>query len=208
MATLQLLAQAAQNPNARRYLDMLSAAEGTTGNGYQTAFGGGRLASLDSHPGTAAVFQQTNGRRNVTTAAGRYQFLRPTWQGLARQYGFRDFGPRNQDLGALALIAQSGALDDVLQGRFDAAIRKTGRIWASLPSSPYAQKKRDWGFVSKALGRPSQQPQYLSAQDVQRLFPAQPTHQPQYLSDQDAQRLFSHEPQFLSDEQVKALFPG
>ena len=47
-------------------------------------------------------------QRGMTTAAGRYQFLKGTWDGAARQYGLKDFSPQNQDIAALALMAQNG----------------------------------------------------------------------------------------------------
>ena len=39
-----------QDPNMRRYLDVLSFTEGTTKNGYHTKFGGGRWEDLSKHP--------------------------------------------------------------------------------------------------------------------------------------------------------------
>ena len=54
-------------------------------------------------------------------------------------YGFADFSPMNQDLGAVALILGRKALDDVIAGRFEQAVIKCNREWASLPGSPYGQ---------------------------------------------------------------------
>ena len=72
-----------------------------------------------------------------------------TWNSLARRYKLNDFSPRNQDLGAVALIAGRGALNDVLKGNYQAAVRKLGEEWASLPGSPYAQGKRSWNDVNR-----------------------------------------------------------
>lgn len=127
------------NPNVRKFLGIIAKAEGAN---YDTLFGGGRFNDLSQHPNMRKEFTQTDGRRNVSSAAGRYQFLKPTWDGLQRQLGLSDFSPRNQDIAATALLKQAGALDDVLKGNFEAAVNKTGRIWASLPSSPYAQPKK------------------------------------------------------------------
>lgn len=66
-------------------------------------------------------------------AAGAPQYLPSTWAGLVRQYAFEDFSPINQDCGAVALIKERGALDDVMEGRLDEAIRKLSAIWISLP---------------------------------------------------------------------------
>ncbi|AXI01433.1 hypothetical protein HYN46_16975 [Aquirhabdus parva] len=133
-------------------LDLISSTEGTSTNGYLTGFGGKLLPSLDDHPRTTTPFTQTDGTKSATSAAGRYQFLTRTWDGLAKQYGFSDFSPRNQDLGAVALLSQAGALPDVLNGNFTSAINKSGKIWASLPSSNYQQPKKGWDSVSKQLG--------------------------------------------------------
>lgn len=151
MAKLSQIQQAYANPNVRKYLDFIAQAEGVK-HGYNTLFGNQRFNNLGAHPNVRKSFKQTDGATNYTTAAGRYQFLNGTWNNLAKQYGFRDFSPQSQDLGAIALIAQRGALDDVLKGNWQSAIQKTGKEWASLPSSKYAQGKRSWDFANKHLG--------------------------------------------------------
>ncbi|QLB59834.1 lysozyme [Acinetobacter indicus] len=148
---LSQLQQAYANPNMRKFLDLIAQAEGVK-HGYNTMFGNERFGSLATHPNVRKAFKQTDGKTNYTTAAGRYQFLNSTWNNLAKRYGFRDFSPQAQDLGAIALIAGRGALDDVLKGNWQAAIQKTGKEWASLPSSTYKQGKRSWDFVNKILG--------------------------------------------------------
>lgn len=42
-------------------------------------------------------------------------------------------------MGALFLIKRRGALEDVIAGRFESAVKKCNREWASLPGSPYGQ---------------------------------------------------------------------
>ncbi|GEM_PF-4559124 len=151
MAKLSQLYQAYQDPNVRKFLNFIAQAEGVK-HGYNTMFGNERFQSLGAHPNVRKAFKQTDGRTNYTTAAGRYQFLNSTWNNLAKRYGFRDFSPQAQDLGAIALIAGRGALDDVLKGNWQAAIQKTGKEWASLPSSTYKQGKRSWEFANERLG--------------------------------------------------------
>lgn len=156
------LEQHLHNPNVRQFLDYIAQSEGTIKHGYQTAFGGGLIDNLSRHPGKRHAFKQMDGKSNVTTAAGRYQFLSSTWNNLANRYGFEDFGARNQDLGAIALLADAGALGDVLNGDWASAIRKSGKTWASLPSSPYAQPKRSMAEAERFFGTrlaPSEAPQ-------------------------------------------------
>ena len=136
--TFDELRIALANPNVRAFLHVIRAGE--TGQGtdaYRTMFGGGLFDSFADHP-----------RRVITrgalssSAAGAYQFLERTWDGLVKQYGFADFSPTNQDLAAVALIAGRRALPDVIAGRLQAAIAGCCREWASLPGSPYGQPTR------------------------------------------------------------------
>jgi muramidase (phage lysozyme) len=79
-------------------------------------------------------------RNGITSsAAGAFQFLTKTWDGIARKLDLPDFTPHSQELGALGLIDERNALDDVLAGNLDAAISKCAPVWASLPGSPYGQ---------------------------------------------------------------------
>lgn len=158
MATRQQLEQLLNNPNARQMLDIIAKAEGVK-HGYNTMFGNQRIDNLNAHPNIKKSFRQTDGKMNVTTAAGRYQFISPTWQSSAKKYGLNDFSPRNQDIAALGLIAGRGALDQVIKGDFRGAIGKLGKEWASLPSSTYAQPKRSWGYLGLGNGSTSQAPQ-------------------------------------------------
>lgn len=154
MATRAQLEKYLQNPNVRQFLNLIAHTEGTEGNGYRTAFGGGRLSSLNDHPRYSKTFKQKNGKTNKTSAAGRYQFLRGTWDGLARQYGLKDFGPQSQDIAAVALLAQNGALGRILKGDMQGAVRKAGPTWASLPTAPasYSQPTKSWQAVNRFLG--------------------------------------------------------
>jgi muramidase (phage lysozyme) len=214
MATYQQLQQLLNNPNARQMLDIIAKAEGVK-HGYNTMFGNQRINSLQSHPNIRKSFVQTDGKSNVTTAAGRYQFLKGTWDGVARQYGLKDFSPRNQDIAALALMAQNGSLPYVLKGDFQTAVKKSGGTWASLPSSPYAQPKRSWSELGLNGGNAPQnkyQSQYLSAKDEARLF-GKSQHQvtkQNYLSSDDEARLFPQQKpsttNYLSIEDEARLF--
>ena len=148
------LMPAMDNPNVRSFLDMISAAEGTTKHGYNTLFGGGRVESLTDHPRILFDFTETTGKKNKTSAAGRYQFLSDTWDEQAQKLGLSDFSERSQDLAAVNLLRERGILPDVLQGNWGTAVKKSGPIWASLPSSPYPQPRQSEAFVMGQLNKP------------------------------------------------------
>lgn len=135
--TLTDLRRALGHPNVAAFLRVIREGEtNQSDDAYRMMFGGGLfdVAGGWQHPN---VVNRAAGLSS--TAAGAYQFLHRTWDGLTRQYPFPDFAPKCQDMGAVALIAGRGALQDVLDGRLSAAIAKCNREWASLPGSPYGQ---------------------------------------------------------------------
>lgn len=144
------LEQYINNPNVRRMLDLISATEKAN---YDTIFGGRQLNNYADHPRKLFSFTNTKGKKQKSSAAGRYQFIQDTWDEVAKKLGLKDFSPRNQDLAAIYLMQRRGALDDVLRGDFEKAIAPLGAEWASLPSSNYAQPKRSMAFVNSQLGK-------------------------------------------------------
>lgn len=142
--------------NVRAFLDAIAWAEGTAGrgdNGYNILFGGGTFASYADHPRQSFAFTDKAGRQLRTTAAGRYQFLARTWDGLRAKLGLADFGPASQDAGAIELVRERGALRDVQAGRFTTAITKVRPVWASLPGAGYAQPERSFSTLLAAYQR-------------------------------------------------------
>jgi lysozyme len=71
----------------------------------------------------------------TSSAAGAYQFQPATWDSLAAQLGLSGFYPGNQDRAAIGLIAELGAVNDVVAGRLKSAIAKVSidNGWTSLP---------------------------------------------------------------------------
>ena len=173
MANRAELEQHLSNPNVRIMLDAIARSEGTYGgrDSYRVYGGNAKnqLQSLSGHPGKTGAwgYKWNDGRLGTSTAAGRYQFVQGTWDGLARRYGLNDFSARNQDLGAIALMKEAGALDAVLKGDFNSAMQRLGRTWSSLPSSTWAQPKRTQAqfnqYIRQAGGSVSATPGIVAA---------------------------------------------
>ncbi len=140
-----------QDTNVAAFLATIRAAEGTAGpNGYRTLYGYRLFDTFGDHPRIA--LQSPYG---WTSAAGAYQIMArspipgstkyttvDTWGDVVRALNLLDFSPASQDAAAVWLVRRRGALADVQAGRFDAAIGKCAREWASLPGSPYGQPVR------------------------------------------------------------------
>ncbi len=123
------------HPNVQAMLRVIRAGEGTADiNGYRRLFGGKLFDSFADHPRI-----KVSASGYTSTAAGAYQALASSWDETKRIMQLPDFSPISQDLFALGRIAARGALDDVIAGRFDVAIKKIAREWASMPFSPYGQ---------------------------------------------------------------------
>lgn len=150
--------------NRRAFLSMIAEAEGTErAGGYACLYGSTpsrkrTFSSFADHPRIAQRISATDSR--WTSAAGRYQFMAvspiptggstrvDTWDRIKRRLSLPDFGPQSQDLAALELIREAGALADVDAGRVIEAARKCRGIWASLPGAGYNQPERGEQFVT------------------------------------------------------------
>lgn len=134
--------------NVRAFLDMIAYAEGTKGrgqDGYNILFGYGTFDSYADHPRIYVPFGQT-----TSSAAGRYQILARTWDGVRGKLGLQDFTPASQDAAAVELIRERGALADVQAGRTTRAINKVAKVWASLPGAGYGQPERKLSALMQA----------------------------------------------------------
>lgn len=87
----------------------------------------------------------------VSTAAGAYQIIRPTWNRVrvAGKYGERipAFDDEGQDEAARRILADIGALPYVLRGDIETAIAKASKTWASLPGSTAKQGGKSLAFA-------------------------------------------------------------
>ncbi|MEG4960027.1 MULTISPECIES: glycoside hydrolase family 104 protein [unclassified Microcoleus] len=116
----------------KAFLDTIAAAEGTASpDGYRTQYTGTKFVSFQDHPREMRCGRRY-GKKLCSDAAGRYQFLSTTWDRFAKKFGVRDFSPENQDLMAIELIREKGALEDIEAGRLESAVRKLAYIWPSF----------------------------------------------------------------------------
>ncbi len=116
----------------KAFLDTIAAAEGTASpDGYRTQYTGTKFVSFQDHPREMRCGRRY-GKKLCSDAAGRYQFLSTTWDRFSKKFGVRDFSPENQDLMAIELIREKGALEDIEAGRLESAVRKLAYIWPSF----------------------------------------------------------------------------
>ena len=153
--------------NVRAFGQAVAEAEGTAkgpNGGYDVLFGWpgkGRTfnaAAASDHP-RIRFFEQAdefiaNGRKDYTTAAGRYQETATTYDAIRRRYGIPPgFTPELQDLHFEALLKDCGALPHVKAGRIPQAIDKARRTWASLPGADTPQPQRSAAYVIASFQR-------------------------------------------------------
>lgn len=142
----------ALSPNMNAFLATIRCCEGTNGpDGYRMLFGGRLFDSYADHPRVRVPFVQTDGRANVSTAAGAYQLLARTWDALRARLHLPDFSPASQDACAVELIRERGATDAVNAGDLRMALDLCAPVWASLPASTYPQPKRSYAFAERAF---------------------------------------------------------
>ena len=157
------------------FLHMIKCAEtdpyrAADGRAYFTLFGNTPFSDTRDHPallGWPGVRLSDQMCRNagfgpgcVSTAAGAYQIIRPTWDRVRKSgaWGLRlpDFSPESQDEAARRILIMIGALPYVEGGEFDAALRMAATQWASLPGSTAKQGPKSYeqvlAFYSNALG--------------------------------------------------------
>jgi len=130
-----------KSPLIKAMLDVLAFTEGT-GDNYGKVVNGEVISSplhpnlvgkrnvsvtdLSRHP---EILVKVNASIN-STAAGRYQFLKKTWDEL----NMPDFSPLSQDIAAVKLMKGRGMIDPLLNGKLRQAVFKGAPEWASLPT--------------------------------------------------------------------------
>lgn len=125
---------------------------------YRIFYGGAKFSDLSDHPVNTGEMKPVKlpdamcraagfGPGCVTTAAGAYQIIKPTWNRLRDKLKLPDFSPESQDRAAVELLEESGAmellgLDDIL-----GAIRAASKVWASLPGSTAQQNPKTLAYA-------------------------------------------------------------
>lgn len=138
------------SPNARRWLNLISFAEGTWGGRgprYDITFGYTPISNLSRHPNKVV-----RSGRYASAAAGAYQFMPSTWQRAAAATRVSDFGPRSQDLAALQLMRWRGVDPDRAPINPQNIAKLSGE-WAALPTlrggSAYKQPSKSFNTLLK-----------------------------------------------------------
>jgi muramidase (phage lysozyme) len=151
-----------ETQNIKKFLDLLAFSEGTSvskftkNNGYDIIVDGvnsiGEIFSdYSHHPFQNRVPKLVLEReefkdgkpigmhRVLSSAAGRYQILWPTYKHLSIVLNLHDFTPYTQDCMAVELIRQRFPLDQLGDETISNAIHACSVIWASLPGNNYGQ---------------------------------------------------------------------
>lgn len=125
---------------------------------YDVVYGGGRFTDFSDHPRQAVTIKSGPNRGKKSTAAGKYQFIEPTWDRIAADLGLPDFSEASQDMAAFELAkrdykTRTGRdLDTDLVSQDPEKIANIGRAlsktWTSLPGG-IEQGIRQDAFVER-----------------------------------------------------------
>jgi muramidase (phage lysozyme) len=134
-AVSSMTADATLPPQARALLDTISGPESSGAyNIRYTPGGGATFDSYASHPG---IYER--GPQGPSSAAGRYQIVKSTFDPLAKQYGYADFSPVTQDQAAWKLAQNTyqqntgrDLLSDLQAGRTQDVGRALASQWGTL----------------------------------------------------------------------------
>ncbi|ALS63673.1 glycoside hydrolase family 104 protein [Pandoraea apista] len=169
----QIDAASAGGRNALAFLDTLAVSElgrlamANSDDGYNIIVGGSQskptlFTNYQDHPRIKVTILDKNGKPKIdartgkplqSTAAGRYQILAWIFDSYRPLLKLPDFSPRSQDLIALRLIRECGAMPDIVAGRTSTAIAKCASRWASLPGAGYGQHENSLDLLLDAYRR-------------------------------------------------------
>lgn len=161
----QMFKTGSPKQNVSAFLRMLQSSEHVyprdvdNGAAYSTFYGGSTFSNFADHPVNtgekvgvklSAAQCRASGFKPgcVSTAAGAYQFIKPTWDRIrAIAPRLPDFSPASQDAAAVRLLDSIGALRLIEAGDIEGAVAISSKAWASLPGSKAQQNPRQFAFV-------------------------------------------------------------
>jgi muramidase (phage lysozyme) len=117
---------ATPDTNIGAMLSLIAWAEGAD---YDVSYTGQKFADFADHP---RALYTANGISS--DAAGRYQFLSPTWDSLKAKLKLKDFSPQSQDKAAIELMKQCHGYGYAVRGDVAGFADRCWSTWASLHS--------------------------------------------------------------------------
>lgn len=137
--------EALNNRNVVAFLRAIRAGESSQGpDAYSMLVYGGSFSDFSTHP---KVFKPIPGSTLKTSAAGAYQITYTTWLWLKVLANVNDFTPASQDKMAVAYLRKLGALQDLLDGNYAAAIDKCRDVWEAI-TVPSLKKRMDVAYLN------------------------------------------------------------
>lgn len=140
---------AALPPEARGLLDTIAKTE--SAGRYNVRYGGAQdktFQDFGDHPRIAEPITSGPDVGKTSSAAGRYQFIAPTWDAEAKKLGLKDFSPANQDAAAWDLAqteykAKTGKdlLTALRSGNASDVLPALSGQWSSLPGGRQPAKQ-------------------------------------------------------------------
>jgi muramidase (phage lysozyme) len=110
---------------------------------YDVMYGGKRFKDFSDHPREPVRITSGPNVGKTSSAAGKYQFLGPTWDEYRAKLGLKDFKPQSQDMAAWALASDvyrkktGGDLERALASGDPSMLANIGNVlsgtWTSLP---------------------------------------------------------------------------
>lgn len=134
-------------PSVRAFLDTIAYSEGTFYKyGYHDAFAHHYIDDLEKMERTKYYFTTTHGKRQYTTAQGRYQYLWESWHRLAKGKCKHSRTKWCQDSVAINDLKARGIYRLIMAGDIRGAMHKSHNCWVSFPprtgGSKYHQPTR------------------------------------------------------------------